>query len=216
MQLMSHGSAAQEASPSPKQHAGSPGAAAVAAAALGPPASRPSASITFSSRGAGTAARQSEQAAGLGGGSPMTMGSEEDERSADSSPDAPGGGGSAAAAVPEAGCGSSAAAATLPGAEKCSPAGPGPGSSGPGSGSGRPVLVVDRTRRMRALCGIRLVWVSVEARRRGVASRLLDCVRSQCVRGYVVPRHELAFTQPSEEGRALIEAYASTRRFLVY
>ena len=76
--------------------------------------------------------------------------------------------------------------------------------------------MVDRSVRVRAVLGVRLVWVSVEARRRGVATRLLDCARSQGVRGYVVPRHELAFTQPSDQGRALIEAYTCTRRFLVY
>ncbi|GAB4818787.1 hypothetical protein N2152v2_005833 [Parachlorella kessleri] len=77
-------------------------------------------------------------------------------------------------------------------------------------------LMIDHTQRRRAVCGIRLVWVSLEARRKGVATRLLDCVRSHFVRGYVVPRHELAFTQPSDQGKALIEAYTCTRRFLVY
>lgn len=77
-------------------------------------------------------------------------------------------------------------------------------------------LAIDRRQRVRAMCGVRLVWVSTEARRRGIATRLLDCMRSQFMRGYVVPRHELAFTQPSDQGRALIEAYTSNRKFLVY
>lgn len=96
--------------------------------------------------------------------------------------------------------------------------GPLPTSPGPGATAAPPpaALEVDRTQRVRAVLGVRLVWVSVEARRRGVATRLLDCARSGAVRGYVVPRHELAFTQPSEDGCALIEAYTSSRRFLVY
>jgi N-acetyltransferase len=54
-------------------------------------------------------------------------------------------------------------------------------------------LALDRRQRVRAVCGVRLMWVSVEARRRGLASRLLDCCRCQFMPGYVLPRHELAF-----------------------
>lgn len=57
----------------------------------------------------------------------------------------------------------------------------------------RPPLELDRSQRVRAVCGVRLMWVSVEARRRGLATRLLDCCRSQVMPGYVLPRHELAF-----------------------
>jgi len=40
---------------------------------------------------------------------------------------------------------------------------------------------------------VRLMWVSTEARRQGLATRLLDCCRCQFMPGYVLPRHELAF-----------------------
>ena len=56
-----------------------------------------------------------------------------------------------------------------------------------------PPLELDRSQRVRAVCGVRLMWVSLEARRRGLASRLLDCCRSHFMPGYVLPRHELAF-----------------------
>ena len=62
----------------------------------------------------------------------------------------------------------------------------------PSKGTGAP-LALDRRQRVRAVCGVRLMWVSVEARRRGLASRLLDCCRCQFMPGYVLPRHELAF-----------------------
>jgi N-acetyltransferase len=54
-------------------------------------------------------------------------------------------------------------------------------------------LALDRRQRVRAVCGVRLMWVSVEARRWGLASRLLDCCRCEFMPGYVLPRHELAF-----------------------
>ena len=66
------------------------------------------------------------------------------------------------------------------------------GGSSP-TGGGRPTLALDRQRRARAACGVRLMWVSVEVRRRGLASRLLDAARCHFVTGYVLPRHELAF-----------------------
>lgn len=41
-----------------------------------------------------------------------------------------------------------------------------------------PALVrVDESAPLRALCGVRVVWASVEARRQGVASKLLDLAR---------------------------------------
>ncbi|KAL4452697.1 hypothetical protein ABPG75_008359 [Micractinium tetrahymenae] len=79
-----------------------------------------------------------------------------------------------------------------------------------------PPLVLDRGRRVRAVCGVRLMWVSLEARRRGLVTRLLDCCRAQVTPGYVVPRHELGFSAPTDDGRGFIEAYTGTRRFLVY
>lgn len=63
-------------------------------------------------------------------------------------------------------------------------------------------LALDRSRRVRAACGVRLMWVSLEARRRGLATRLLDCCRAQATPGYVVPRHELAFRCAAGHGGA--------------
>ncbi len=63
-----------------------------------------------------------------------------------------------------------------------------------------PPLELDRSRRVRAVCGVRLMWVSLEARRRGLASRLLDCCRSHFMPGYVLSRHELAFRWAARMG----------------
>ena len=54
------------------------------------------------------------------------------------------------------------------------------GQRGQGRGAGwdPPALVrVDESAPLRALCGVRIVWASVEARRQGIASKLLDLAR---------------------------------------
>jgi hypothetical protein len=56
-----------------------------------------------------------------------------------------------------------------------------------------PTIQLDRSRRLRAVCGVRLAWVSLESRRSGLATRLLDACRCHFMPGYVLPRQELAF-----------------------
>ncbi|KAK9844081.1 hypothetical protein WJX81_004119 [Elliptochloris bilobata] len=50
----------------------------------------------------------------------------------------------------------------------------------------------------------------------GVATRLMDAARCHCIAGYVVPRAELAFTNPTEAGCAFARAYSQGDDFLVY
>jgi hypothetical protein len=47
-----------------------------------------------------------------------------------------------------------------------------------------------------------------------MTSVLLD--RCNFVSGYVVPRHELAFSQPTEAGCRFARAYTGSQAFLVY
>lgn len=68
----------------------------------------------------------------------------------------------------------------------------------------------------RASAGIAKIFVHAAQRRRGVATRLLDAVRATLVYGRVVPRAELAVTQPTRDGTALFARYAGTPHFLVY
>ncbi|KAK9805899.1 hypothetical protein WJX73_002728 [Symbiochloris irregularis] len=77
-------------------------------------------------------------------------------------------------------------------------------------------LEVDETQPHAAACGVRVVWVSAECRRQGVATGLLNAARANCIPGYIVPRHELAFSQPTEAGRHLAAKYTGTDTFLVY
>jgi hypothetical protein len=49
---------------------------------------------------------------------------------------------------------------------------------------------------------------------------LLDALAAACrcnmVPGYVVPRSQLAFTQPTDEGAKLAAAFTGTQHFMVY
>ena len=40
--------------------------------------------------------------------------------------------------------------------------------------------------------------------------------RCNFLAGYVVPRHELAFSQPTEQGRSFAAAYTGSQELLVY
>ena len=68
-----------------------------------------------------------------------------------------------------------------------------------------------------AKCGISRVWVAESARRRRVASRLLDCVSVNFVyvRTLDAPK-EIAFSDPTEFGRELARSYCRTNSFLIY
>jgi hypothetical protein len=55
-----------------------------------------------------------------------------------------------------------------------------------------------------------VIWVDVDC-----ASLVAGC-RCNMVPGYVVPRSQLAFTQPTEEGAKLAAAFTGTPQFMVY
>ena len=40
--------------------------------------------------------------------------------------------------------------------------------------------------------------------------------RCNFLAGYVVPRHQLAFSQPTEQGRSFAAAYTGSQKLLVY
>jgi GNAT superfamily N-acetyltransferase len=46
--------------------------------------------------------------------------------------------------------------------------------------AGGDLVVVDRKKVVKALCGVRLVWVSPKHRRRGIAKKLLEAARCDC------------------------------------
>ena len=70
----------------------------------------------------------------------------------------------------------------------------------------------------RAVMGVRAAWVHPAHRRRGIATRLLRVARERLVPGYACDAREVAWTQPTEDGRALAAATCGLvdGTFLVY
>lgn len=65
--------------------------------------------------------------------------------------------------------------------------------------------------------GVRLIWVSVESRHRGLATELVDEARKRIIYGSVIPKAEVAFSQPTTEGLAFARSYIyPTRNVLAY
>ena len=67
-----------------------------------------------------------------------------------------------------------------------------------------------------ACVGINRMWVLPEYRRKGVATRLLDSVRSSLIYGTIIEKDRVAFTDPTPDGRRLAARYTGRDDFLVY
>ncbi|KAF7662624.1 hypothetical protein LDENG_00229150 [Lucifuga dentata] len=67
-----------------------------------------------------------------------------------------------------------------------------------------------------ALCGISRIWVFSLARRRGIATRMLDTVRSTFIYGSHLTKEEIAFSDPTPDGKLFATKYCNTPTFLVY
>ncbi|KAK2855995.1 hypothetical protein Q5P01_004730 [Channa striata] len=68
----------------------------------------------------------------------------------------------------------------------------------------------------QALCGISRIWVFSLARRQGIATRLLDTVRSTFTYGSHLTKEEIAFSDPTPDGKLFATKYCNTPTFLVY
>jgi len=69
---------------------------------------------------------------------------------------------------------------------------------------------------LRAACGIVLIWVHKNERRKGIAFKLIEQARSHFMYGYTIPKDLIAFSQPTPEGKAFATKYFETINFLVY
>ncbi|KAK1173728.1 N-acetyltransferase ESCO1 [Acipenser oxyrinchus oxyrinchus] len=67
-----------------------------------------------------------------------------------------------------------------------------------------------------AICGISRIWVFSLMRRKGIASRLLDCLRSTFIYGSYLSKEEIAFSDPTPDGKLFATRYFGTPQFLVY
>ncbi|KAJ3411745.1 N-acetyltransferase esco2 [Chytridiales sp. JEL 0842] len=68
----------------------------------------------------------------------------------------------------------------------------------------------------KGICGVSRIWVSRNARRRGIGTKLLDALRRKFIFGCIIDKDLLAFSQPTESGRNLAENYIGKKDILVY
>lgn len=67
-----------------------------------------------------------------------------------------------------------------------------------------------------AICGISRIWVVSTMRRQSIASRMLDCLRSNFIFGSNLSKDEIAFSDPTPDGKLFATHYFGTSQFLVY
>jgi len=74
----------------------------------------------------------------------------------------------------------------------------------------------------KAVIGIHQIWVHSKFRGRGIATHLVDAVRSKMVYNFEVPSHQIAFSSPTQAGVAFAKSYvrktsvSSSDQVLVY
>ncbi|KAM9339269.1 N-acetyltransferase ESCO2 [Symphorus nematophorus] len=68
----------------------------------------------------------------------------------------------------------------------------------------------------QALCGVSRIWVFSLARRQSIATRMLDTVRSTFMYGSHLTKEEIAFSDPTPDGKLFATKYCNTPAFLVY
>ncbi|XP_076659542.1 establishment of cohesion [Halictus rubicundus] len=67
-----------------------------------------------------------------------------------------------------------------------------------------------------AKCGINVLWTEIKHRKQGIASKLVDILRSQFYYGYIMSLDDIAFSIPTLSGKIFAEKYTKTRNFKVY
>ncbi|XP_054479058.1 microtubule-associated protein futsch-like isoform X2 [Anoplopoma fimbria] len=67
-----------------------------------------------------------------------------------------------------------------------------------------------------AICGISRIWVVNTMRRQGIASRMLECLRNNFIYGSYLSKDEIAFSDPTPDGKLFATHYFGTSQFLVY
>ena len=85
-----------------------------------------------------------------------------------------------------------------------------------GKGKELDATVTCKTKEEPAVAGVSRIWVHPTARRGGIATKLLDALRSDFIYAYEVLKEELAFSQPTPDGFRFFKSYTGTDEFLVY
>ncbi|XP_069813815.1 N-acetyltransferase ESCO1 [Dendropsophus ebraccatus] len=67
-----------------------------------------------------------------------------------------------------------------------------------------------------AICGVSRIWVFSMMRRKKIASRMLECLRNHFIYGSHLNKDEIAFSDPTPDGKLFATHYCGTGQFLVY
>ncbi|NXC18894.1 ESCO2 acetyltransferase, partial [Corythaeola cristata] len=67
-----------------------------------------------------------------------------------------------------------------------------------------------------AVCGVSRIWVFGLRRRKGIARRMVDVVRSTFMYGCYLSTDDIAFSDPTPDGKLFAMKYCQTPNFLVY
>ncbi|KAM8953437.1 N-acetyltransferase ESCO2 [Pelodytes ibericus] len=67
-----------------------------------------------------------------------------------------------------------------------------------------------------AMCGISRIWVFALMRRKAIGRRLVDAVRSSFIYGSHITTEEIAFSDPTPDGKLFASSYCGVPDFLVY
>eukprot|EP00667_Euglena_gracilis_P012914 EG_transcript_13294 len=67
-----------------------------------------------------------------------------------------------------------------------------------------------------SMCGISRIWVHSCARRRGIATILVEVARKHLVYGFEFPPSQVAFSQPTRDGKLFARTYTGTEQLMVY
>lgn len=66
------------------------------------------------------------------------------------------------------------------------------------------------------LCGIRRLWVDKRHRRKGVATRLLDCILANFIHGHPLKRSQTAFCDITADGANFAAKFLGHENFLIF
>ncbi|XP_071965593.1 uncharacterized protein [Antedon mediterranea] len=66
------------------------------------------------------------------------------------------------------------------------------------------------------VCGVSRIWSSVQMRRRNIASRMVDSLRMNYIFGTTLSKDDIAFSDPTPDGKIFASSYCGTKSFLVY
>lgn len=65
-------------------------------------------------------------------------------------------------------------------------------------------------------CGVSRLWVAFPHRKKGIATCLMNAMRSNFAYGHILSVSEIAFSAPTDAGKLFAAKYVKTDSFLIY